>query len=180
MTAAWRRAFQTHRRLSDGDFLIGIGREIAVDLVGRHVNAAERRVEETSDSYNTVERSRRHEIEWRKSTERRRAMRASQPRDAILFGGVQDLQRGVNAKHTGNTGELIVVERYVVMFARRSGPVLVDRAGRTAEDELALLLGELPQIGDGDEGAKARPAESTAVFRAVGLRIDARRPDGNG
>jgi hypothetical protein len=107
-------------------------------------------------------------------------MLASQPRDAILFERAQDLQRGVAAKHTGNTGERIDVERYVVLFARRSGPVLVGRAGRIAKDELALLFAEPPQIGDGEEGAKARPAGSTTVFRAVGLRIDAGRRDGNG
>src|SRR5271165_5286415 len=89
---------------------------------------------------------------------------------------MQDTQGLVDAENGRDSGEHVDVQGHLAVLARHLYPVLVGRARRQAEDEAALLLGQSPEIGNGQERAQARRAQTAPIGRVEALGIQAIRP----
>src|SRR5580704_2285325 len=133
-----------------------IGSEVDVNGIRLHVLATARTVEEATNGQQRVLRPARQEIDRRPPAKNAGLVRALQPRRRQAFVREQDAERLMNAEDRGNTRERVGVEREGPMLASELAPMMVGRARGIAQDRKSLLLGEAPEIRDGEEGAKRR------------------------
>ena len=94
-------------RSREGGVRVVVRPKTDVDCIGRHVDSAAGRIEETPDGQQSVLAAAGNKLHGRADAEHRRLVRSSQPGEALLLSALQHAQRLVNAKNHRNPGEHI-------------------------------------------------------------------------
>ena len=92
-------------------------------------------------------------------------MRLTEPGNAVTLFAEKHRERLVNAKHSGDAGQHIDIERNGPMLSRLLAPAMEGRARRIAKHQPPLFLIQSPEISDREKGAQGRGAETAPVRR---------------
>lgn len=76
---------------------------------------------------------------------------------------MQYAERLMDAENRRDAGQHIKIKDEFPVLARRLDPVLICGARWQTKNELALLFGQPPEVGDGQEGSQAGRTQPTAI-----------------